>query len=522
MKLDEDIFGNTGQRSIDADIFGNAPPPLKVKPTAPQQDYVPEEGFGQTMLIGAGRTFDKLGAGVQQLYYGATGNDPKLAELKATQQENDRLYAPLQKARPWATGIGESLPAMAIPMGGAATTAGNIALRYALGNAAMGAMQYGDFGERAGNAAVQGIGSAAGSLMGSALGNGVSRLANMQPIQKVATPAQQAAAAVLDKAGVPLSIGERTGSKVARGLEDAFSVIPMTSATAQATKEAQNVALNRAVARMAGVTDPTLTSITPDIAQGARNAAGKAIGDIAERNAMNVDAPVMKNLLAIHNEVTQFAPDDVAKPVIARINQALSKLETDASGNVTMSGRAYRELQSKIGKQMQSANGDTKAYLGSLRNTLREAMNGSISQADADAWQAANKTYQNAVLMQDVAGRSAVGDISPAALFQAGKKANPELRSLGAAAKALINPLPSSGTAERSFAVNMLQNPLGTMLKGAVGIPAIGAQRVMQSAGRNPNGLVHMPDWMLQAPGIVGGYGGGGLLGGYAANLYGQ
>lgn len=522
MKLDEDIFGSAGTRSLDPDIFGNAPPPLKVRPTAPKQEYVPEEGFFQTLGIGAGRTFDKLGAGVQQLYYGATGNDAKLQALQADQAEKDSLYAPLQKARPWATGIGESLPAMAIPMGGAATTTAGIAARYGLGNAVLGALQYGSAGERAGNAAVQGIGSAAGAVAGSALGNGVSRLANLQPIQRTATPAQQAAAAVLDKAGVPLSIGERTGSKVARGFEDAFSVLPRTAGTAQATKEAQAVALNRAVAKMAGVNDSALTAITPDVAMSARNAAGKAIGDIAERNVLTVDAPVMQKLIAIQNEVTQFAPDDVAKPVLARVNQALSKLETSPTGDVIMQGRAFRELQSAIGKQMQSAKGDTKAYLGSLRNTLRESMNSSISKADAEAWQAANKAYQNAILMQDVAGRSATGDISPAALFQAAKKGTPEARQLGAAAKALIAPLPSSGTAERSFAINFLNNPLSASVKAAAGIPAVGAQKMLQMAGRHPNGWMPLPDWMLQAPGVMGGYAGGGLLGAGAANLYGQ
>ena len=44
------------------------------------------------------------------MYYGATGNDQAAAELKAAQDENTRLYQPLKQARPWATGIGESLP----------------------------------------------------------------------------------------------------------------------------------------------------------------------------------------------------------------------------------------------------------------------------------------------------------------------------------------------------------------------------------------------------------------------------
>ena len=39
------------------------------------------------------------------------------------------------------------------------------------------------------------------------------------------------------------------------------------------------------------------------------------------------------------------------------------------------------------------------------------------------------------------------------------------MRDLGAAAGALIRPLPSSGTAERSLAINMLTNPGGALMQ---------------------------------------------------------
>jgi hypothetical protein len=475
--------------------------------------YVPDEGVFQSALIGTGRTFDRIGAGMQQLYYGARGNNEKLEEIRADQEEKTRLYEPLKKARPWATGIGEALPAMAVPMGGAATSTAALMAKTGLGNAALGAMEYGSAGERAGTALMQGAGGAAGALAGKALGGGLARLGNVQPIVSNATPAQRAAASVLDAAGVPLSIGERTASKVARGLEDAMNYIPATSGTAAAQKTAQQQALNRATARLADVNDPALTHITPDIAAAARQGAGGEIGNIAQRNTMQFNAPVMSQMLALQNDVSQFAAADVAKPVIARINQAMQKIETDSAGNTVMSGRAYRELQSAIGKQMKGANGDMKSYLGTLRQTLRDGMNNSISAADQKAWAKANETYRNAIALQDVAGRSAVGDISPAALFQAGKKASQEMRDLGAAAKALIQPLPSSGTAERSLALATLNDPLSGVAKALASFPAMGAQKMLTAAGRNPHGILPTDPRLMRLPGLGLGYGGG-LLGG--------
>lgn len=131
--------------------------------------------FGQTALIGAGRTFDRIGKGMQQLYYGATGNDKELAALQERAGSDDAAYAPLREARPWATGIGESLPSMAIPAGGAATLLGN-AGRMALAGAAPGLLEYGSAGERALRG---GIGAAAGAavpLLGAAVKTGKSFL----------------------------------------------------------------------------------------------------------------------------------------------------------------------------------------------------------------------------------------------------------------------------------------------------------------------------------------------------------
>lgn len=118
-------------------------------------------GFGETALIGAGRTFDRIGKGAQQVYHTLRDDQPALAALKQQAQADDEAYLPLREARPWATGIGESLPSMAIPAGGAATLLGN-AGRMAAAGAAPGLLEYGTAGERALRG---GIGAAAGAAV---------------------------------------------------------------------------------------------------------------------------------------------------------------------------------------------------------------------------------------------------------------------------------------------------------------------------------------------------------------------
>jgi hypothetical protein len=144
----------------------------------PKRQLAPEDtpDAGEALLIGAGRTFDRLGKGMQQLYYGAkqhfdspdatslvTGRNAsqrELDRLRASAAEDDRMYAPLQEARPWATGIGESLPSMVIPGGGAATLGGNV-VRMAAAGALPGLLEYGSAEERAKRGAIGAVTGAA-------------------------------------------------------------------------------------------------------------------------------------------------------------------------------------------------------------------------------------------------------------------------------------------------------------------------------------------------------------------------
>lgn len=134
-------------------------------PAAPRRAPVDDPGFGGSLLIGAGRTFDRIGKGMQQLYYGATGNDAAQAALKQSAADDDAAYAGLRETRPWATGIGEAAPSMVLPGGGAATLLGN-AGRMAASAALPAMLEYGTAGERLQRGTVAGAAGAAVPVVG--------------------------------------------------------------------------------------------------------------------------------------------------------------------------------------------------------------------------------------------------------------------------------------------------------------------------------------------------------------------
>jgi hypothetical protein len=134
----------------------------------PKAQLVDDPGVLKSVAIGAGRTVDRVLDGLTQMYLGARGEDSALKGLKENVGVKDEAYKPLQEAHPWATGIGEALPGMAIPVGGSATLLGN-AGRMFLAGAIPSMLEYGTAGERLQRGAVNGVASAAMPIAGAAV-----------------------------------------------------------------------------------------------------------------------------------------------------------------------------------------------------------------------------------------------------------------------------------------------------------------------------------------------------------------
>lgn len=142
-----------------------SPAPQKPKP------QIEDPGFGKTLLIGAGKTFDRIGDGLAQAYLAARGEDSALAGLKQNVAVKDETYKPLQEMRPFATGVGESLPLMAIPGGGASSLPGNV-LRMGAAGAIPGMLEYGTVDERLKRGATGAVAGSVVPLVGAAAKTG--------------------------------------------------------------------------------------------------------------------------------------------------------------------------------------------------------------------------------------------------------------------------------------------------------------------------------------------------------------
>lgn len=210
---------------------------------APEKQPAPEvpfedPGFGQTLLIGAGRTFDRIGKGAQQMYYGATGDKKALADLKARAESDDAAYAPLRKARPFATGIGESLPSLALPGGGAATLWGNVARMGAAG-AIPGMLEYGSIDDRLTRGATGFAAGASIPVLGAAWKTGK---AFAEPLYK--SGRDQVIGRVLNQ------VGGDDAAAIASRLRSAAPLVPGSMPTAAQVAESGGIAaLERAAAQ---------------------------------------------------------------------------------------------------------------------------------------------------------------------------------------------------------------------------------------------------------------------------------
>lgn len=132
------------------------------KPAAAAKPAVEDPGVMGAATIGAGRTADSILDGLTQWLLQAKGETSALGGLKQNVDEKAAIYKPLQEQHPYATAMGEALPSMAIPVGGAAGVGGNL-LRLGAAGALPGALEYGTAGERFGRAAT---GAAAGVIGG--------------------------------------------------------------------------------------------------------------------------------------------------------------------------------------------------------------------------------------------------------------------------------------------------------------------------------------------------------------------
>ena len=321
---------------------------------------------------------------------------------------------------------------------------------------------------------------------GQAIANVVGRA--IRPVQSALGPELGGLAGKAEAAGIPLSAAQKTGSRPLAITESVLENLPFTADRQLAIKEAQKQAFNAASLKTIGETS---NKATPEVLNAARVRIGQQFQDLAARNVVGLDDEFVNALARIDASRTIFSSP--------KINDTVEKaLELAASGKI--SGREYQTIRSSLGKLSKSAftsDAELGQALEAVRSALDDAAERSISKADKQAWGEARRQWQALKVIEKAAAPTSAdavaGNVSPAKLAQAlnvvDKKGftygtgQQDLGDIARIGQAFVKEsIPNSGTAQRSFYQNMIENPL-RIIPAAAGMGSVPLQAMLNSPG---------------------------------------
>lgn len=382
---------------------------------------------------------------------------PSAADIQGKLEETTgrKLYEPHSMAGQYASTIGEFAPAAFLPGAGSVTARVFNTLIPATASETAGQLTKGE-------AAEPWVRGAAGVLGGLAGG----RIVTPAPPP---TAARRAATAVLDREGVPLLAGERTGSNAVRWAEAVAGDMPLSSGAAQTRQQNQAAALDRAITRR--VFDPVELERRglppgsalpqPDVMAHGRQSLSDAYTDLASRNQLRSTPTFQRELLAPLTEYERLALPSQraggARDIDAIRNDIVTAI---VQGRGAMPGDVYQATRSRLGTLAEGAKNSDPTLANALRGVrgaLDRGMQAGLSTQDAAAWTLTNQRWGN--MKQIAPAVAAAGEnLSPAKVAQSVRAGRAEQYARGAgdldeltrAASTVIKPLPSSGTAQRT------------------------------------------------------------------------
>lgn len=413
-------------------------------------------------------------------------NDAK----KRVEGYTGKFYEPKTTVGKYARTIGEFAPG-AIGGGGLAARAARVALP-AVGSETAGQLTEGT--------AAEPFARVAGAIAGGRVPNVAARMATPAP----ADAGRAAAVQTLQNNGVTaLTAGQRTGDNRVRWIEDATAMVPGGGGRATAMQNEAADQFTRAALARAGIqadraTPQTMDRAFRDIGQEYHNFGNGAVITRSPQLERRLDDIVRRYQRNTPPTMRRDAIGSIAGDVVAA-----TRSETGLLGQqLTRYRSELRQLQRSLKGDQDAARAVGEmvdAFDGALLRSLPRQQRQQTMQQLRDL----NTRYRNLLAIEDaasVAGEGATaGLISPAALRTAVKKANKReyvrgrhpMADLARSGAAVLQPLRSSGTAERTFAQGVINSP-SAMLSGMAGGFAGGGDPVTTIAAA-------MAPWMVKA-----------------------
>jgi hypothetical protein len=289
------------------------------------------------------------------------------------------------------------------------------------------------------------IGAGSGAA-GQAVAAGAGALA--QRASQAVQPAVAGAIAKAKQAGIPLHLAQISDSRFLKGLSSVLNTLPFSGAAGAGRNQQQ--AFNRAVSNTFGADAPVLTD---DVMLAAKQGIGNVYDNVFSRNSVALNGSDLARLSAIESSAMRNMTADKAQVVR---NQLDSIVENFANGSVT--GPKYQSLRGELAGV--TGDGAIEAAVKAMRRVVDDAAFRSVGNADAALLKQANSQWANLRTVQDalkqVAGAS--GDIRPSALWPMVRNGSTqEMRDLARLGQTVLkDPIPNSGTAERTVINNLL------------------------------------------------------------------
>lgn len=338
-----------------------------------------------------------------------------------------------------------------------------------------------DLESRAKGAAIGGITGFGTGAVAPFVVAGASKLAQ-KAVSPFATSADRTAAAkFLGSEGVPLTAGQKTGSKALRYAESEIG-----GDAAANIMENQGRAFTDAAMRKAGGSGLA----DPDTLAALKGRLGKGFEQLSARNSLRIDQGLVDDMNHAAQEYARVLPAEQKAIFQSLGNDIIQRFK---ASNNAMSGKDYQTIRSRLTRMAQNyrnRDGEFSDAIRGLRNALDSGMERSIAPADKGAWSGLRQRYGNYKVLEKAANGggedAALGVISPARLRMAASSGNQggfatgksDFTKLAKAGQAVMTPLPNSGTASRLAVRN-----LGAMAPSIVGAGAGGAYGAQDGGG---------------------------------------
>lgn len=388
------------------------------------------------------------------------------------------LYTPKTKAGQYAGTVGEFSTGMLFPAAGA-TGVGGRAMLNVVGPAVASETA----GQLTKGTSAEPIARVAGALVGGSLPQTVGAVVSPNRID----PSRAAQAAVLEREGVQMTAGDRTGSKAVRWMESNAADTPFSGNRAQVIKEAQGEQFTSAVLRRAGIDAPRAT---PEVMEQAFQRIGSEFDTVAQAIQLPISRQMDQEIRRIALNYERTTEPSLRNPLPLAIAEQLNAMHQGAARFPIMSGEAYQTIRSQIGAAARGARDPrTSNALYQIQDILDDAAATMLRRQSPDLaqrWQQARQQYRNMLVIERAAAsageNAALGLISPSALRNATKtlhgtrnyvRGNGDFAELARAGDGLLKTMPQSGTAPRLMA-GALGGGLGAFAFGSNG-PESGA-----------------------------------------------